>query len=123
MTSRFHALAWLIWALAAAISLQLAPSPLYVAVVIGIAALVVQVHGSDGPFARAFPVLLTLGVVFMVIRVALTARDHPHRHRHGAVHARRRSRCPSCSGVSRWAARSRPRSCSRPPPRASSSSA
>ena len=73
MTSRFHALAWLIWALAAAISLQLAPNPLYVAVVIGIAALVVQVHGSDGPFARAFPVLLTLGVVFMVIRVALTA--------------------------------------------------
>ncbi|MGZ8766175.1 MAG: hypothetical protein ACXW2C_10845 [Acidimicrobiia bacterium] len=73
MTSRFHALAWLIWALAAAISLQLAPSPLYVAVVVGLAALVVQVHGSDGPFARAFPVLLTLGVVFMVIRVALTA--------------------------------------------------
>jgi len=73
MTSRFHALAWLIWALAAAISLQLAPNPLYVAVVIGIATLVVQVHGSDGPFARAFPVLLTLGVVFMVIRVALTA--------------------------------------------------
>ena len=73
MTSRFHALAWLIWAFAAAISLQLAPSPLYVAVVIGVAALVVQVHGSDGPFARAFPVLLTLGVVFMAIRVALTA--------------------------------------------------
>jgi len=41
--------------------------------VIGIAALIVQVHGSDGPFARAFPVLLGLGVVFMVIRVALTA--------------------------------------------------
>ena len=73
MTSRFHALAWPIWAFAAAISLQLAPSPLYVAVVIGVAALVVQVHGSDGPFARAFPVLLTLGVVFMAIRVALTA--------------------------------------------------
>lgn len=73
VTGRYHALAWGIWALAGAISLQLAPNPLYVAVVIGMAALVVQVHGGDGPFARAFPVFLTIGVVFMVIRVALTA--------------------------------------------------
>ncbi len=119
MTSRFHALAWLIWALAAAMSLQLAPNPLYVAVVIGIAALVVQVHGSDGPFARAFPVLLTLGVVFMVIRVALTAAtthtgigtEAVH---HPVVHAP-----PAARRVHRRGAASRPRSCSRPRPRGS----
>jgi energy-coupling factor transport system permease protein len=69
----WHALAWLAWALAGAVSVELAPSPLYVAVVIGVAALVVQVHGAGGPFARAFPVLVTLGVVFAVVRVVLTA--------------------------------------------------
>ena len=69
----FHALAWLAWAVAAASVVQLAPSPVYVALVIGVAALVVEVHGLDSPFARAFPVLLTVGVVFGVLRVALTA--------------------------------------------------
>jgi energy-coupling factor transport system permease protein len=52
---------------------QLAPSPVYVALVIGVAALVVEVHGLDSPFARAFPILITVAVVFAFVRVALTA--------------------------------------------------
>ena len=30
-------------------------------------------HGLDSPFARAFPILVTVGVVFALVRVALTA--------------------------------------------------
>ncbi|HUF83099.1 MAG TPA: hypothetical protein VMQ81_00760 [Acidimicrobiia bacterium] len=69
----FHAVAWLAWAVAASAAVQLAPSPLYVALVIGVAALVVEVHALDSPFARAFPVLITVAVVFAFVRVALTA--------------------------------------------------
>jgi energy-coupling factor transport system permease protein len=62
-----------VWAVAAAASVQLAPSPVYVALVIGIAWLVVEVHASDGPYRRAFPVLLAVGVVFALIRVVIAA--------------------------------------------------
>lgn len=69
----FHALAWLVWALAAAASVELAPSPVYVAVVTAVAFLVVSAHAVDSPLARAFPLLLTVGVTFAVVRVVLTA--------------------------------------------------
>ena len=69
----WHSVAWLGWAVAASAAIQLAPSPVYVALVIGVAALVVVVHILDSPFARAFPVLLTVAVVFAFVRVALTA--------------------------------------------------
>lgn len=69
----FHAVAWLGWALAAAASVQLAPSPVYVAVVVAVAFLVVSAHAVDSPLARAFPLLLTVGVVFGLVRVLLTA--------------------------------------------------
>ncbi len=69
----FHAVTWLVWALASAASVELAPSPVYVAVVIGVAFLVVAAHGVDTPLARAFPLLLAVGVVFAVMRVLLTA--------------------------------------------------
>lgn len=69
----FHAVAWLAWALAAAASVELAPSPVYVAVVIAVAFLVVSAHALDTPLARAFPLLLGVGVVFAVVRVTLTA--------------------------------------------------
>ena len=72
-TSPLHAVTWLLWALAAAACVQLAPSPVYVALVTAIAFLVVSVHRLDGTLAKAFPILVTLGVVFAVIRVALTA--------------------------------------------------
>lgn len=70
---RWHAITWLVWAIAAAWSIQLAPNPLDVLVVIAIAWLVVTVHGGDGPFARAFPVLVWLAVAFGLLRVVLTA--------------------------------------------------
>lgn len=69
----WHSVSWLLWALAAAATVQLAPSPVYVALVIGIAWLVVEVHAPPGPFRRAFPALLTLGVVFAAVRVAIAA--------------------------------------------------
>ncbi len=72
-SSRFHAVTWLLWALAGAATVQLAPSPVYVALVIGLAALVVEVHRLDTAMARAFPLLLALGVAFALLRVVLTA--------------------------------------------------
>jgi energy-coupling factor transport system permease protein len=69
----WHSVAWLVWAVAAAGSVQLAPSPVYVAFVIGIAWLIVEVHAPDGPYRRAFPALLAVGVVFALIRVVLSA--------------------------------------------------
>jgi energy-coupling factor transport system permease protein len=66
------ALVWLLWALAAAASVQLAPNPLYVGLVIVISALVVEAHASEGPLAGAFPVLVLAGVAFAVLRLVLT---------------------------------------------------
>lgn len=66
------AVVWLVWALSAAACAQLAPSPVYVALVIAVAALVVSVHGLDTPFARTFPTLLTVGIAFALLRTVLT---------------------------------------------------
>ncbi len=69
----WHAVTWLVWAVAATTALQLAPSPVYVALAIGIAWLVVAQHSVDGPLSRAFPILVGVAVVFAVMRVVLTA--------------------------------------------------
>ncbi|MEI8002121.1 MAG: hypothetical protein WCI50_12300, partial [Actinomycetes bacterium] len=69
----WHALTWVVWAVAATATLQLAPSPVYVLLVIVVAFMVVQTHGGSGGYARAFPVLVGAAAVFMVLRVALTA--------------------------------------------------
>jgi energy-coupling factor transport system permease protein len=61
----------LLWAVAAAASVQLAPNPLYVAVVIAVAALVVETHRVDSDRAAAFGLLLTVGVAFSLLRVVL----------------------------------------------------
>ncbi len=66
-------MAWVVWALAGAATVQLAPSPVYVALIIGIAWLVVEVHAPEGPYRRAFPALLAVGVVFALIRVVISA--------------------------------------------------
>ena len=71
-TSPLHAVTWLLWAVAAAASVQLAPSPVYVALVIVVSVLVVDTHRLDGTLARAFPILVGLGVIFAVLRVVLT---------------------------------------------------
>ena len=72
-TSPLHAVTWLAWALAAAACVQIAPNPLYVALVLAIALLVVSAHRLDTTIARAFPILIGLGVAFAVVRVVLTA--------------------------------------------------
>ena len=72
-TSPLHAVTWLLWALAAAYSVQLAPSPVYVALVVAVAFAVASAHRLDGTLARAFPVLVGLGIAFALIRVVLTA--------------------------------------------------
>lgn len=69
----FHSIAWLVWSLAAAASVELAPSPVYVALVIGIAWLIVEAHAADGPYRRAFPALIAVGVAFGLIRVVIAA--------------------------------------------------
>ena len=69
----WHAVTWLAWAFAASLAIQSAPSPLYVALVIGIAWLVVAQHAIDGPAARVFPVLVIAALVFAALRVVLTA--------------------------------------------------
>src|SRR5206468_5794631 len=68
-----HGLTWLVWAVAAAATVELAPAPLYVALVVAVAAVVAEVHAGDGPLRRAFPILVGLGVAFLVFRVVLTA--------------------------------------------------
>lgn len=72
-TSPLHAVTWLVWAIAAAACVQIAPNPLYVALVLAISFLVVSAHKLDTTLARAFPILVGLGVVFAFVRVALTA--------------------------------------------------
>ena len=72
-TPAWHSAAWLGWAIAAGATVQLAPSPVYVGLIVGIAWLMVEVHAPEGPFRRAFPVLVLIGVMFAVIRVAIAA--------------------------------------------------
>jgi energy-coupling factor transport system permease protein len=71
-TATWHAGVWLVWALAAAACIELAPSPVYVALVIGIASVAVSIHSRPGPYARAFPLLLAVGAFFAVVRMLLT---------------------------------------------------
>lgn len=72
-TSPLHAVTWSLWAVASAAAVQLAPNPLYVALVIAAAFLVVTAHRIDSTLARAFPVLIGIAVTFAVLRVVLTA--------------------------------------------------
>jgi energy-coupling factor transporter transmembrane protein EcfT len=69
---RWHAATWLVWASAAGACVQLAPNPLYVAVVLAVAGLAVATHARPGPYERAFPILVAMGVAFALLRVVLT---------------------------------------------------
>ena len=66
-----HAATLAVWALAATAAVQLAPNPLYVLIVIGIATLVVEMQAPDGPLARAYWTLILLSVLFVGFRIAL----------------------------------------------------
>jgi energy-coupling factor transport system permease protein len=67
-----HAATWIVWAVAAVVSVQLAPNMLYASLVLLLAVLVVEVHGRRTGLARAFPVFLALGAGFGLLRVVLT---------------------------------------------------
>ncbi len=67
-----HAVAWLCWAVGGAACVQVASNPLYVGLVIAVAAVVVELHASPGPLRRAFGVLVGVGAVFGLMKVALT---------------------------------------------------
>jgi len=69
----WHSVAWLAWAIGAAAAVQLAPSPVYVALIVGIAWVLVEAHAPDGPYRQAFPILVGLGVVFGLFRIAIAA--------------------------------------------------
>src|SRR4051794_35481821 len=69
---RLHALTWTVWMVAAAACVQLAPSPVYVTVVILVSVLVVEVHGRRTALARAFPVMVALASAFGLVRVLIT---------------------------------------------------
>ena len=69
----FHGLVWLVWAFSASLSVQLAPNPVYVAVVVLIAALLVGRFRTDAALARAFPALIIVGVAFGLVRLVLAA--------------------------------------------------
>jgi energy-coupling factor transport system permease protein len=78
---RLRAVTWLAWAIAAAACVEAAPSPVYVILVIGLAALAVERHGLDTPLARAFPLLVAAGVVFGLVRIVLAVTTS-----HGSGH-------------------------------------
>jgi energy-coupling factor transport system permease protein len=71
MSSPLHSVTWLIWAVAVAASIQIAPNPLYVALAIAVVALVTETHRHESRIARALPVLLVVGVAFSLLRVLL----------------------------------------------------
>jgi energy-coupling factor transport system permease protein len=71
MSSPLHSVTWLIWAVAVAASIQIAPNPFYVALAIAVVALVTETHRHETRIARALPVLLLVGVTFSLLRVVL----------------------------------------------------
>jgi energy-coupling factor transport system permease protein len=69
--STLHAWAWTAWVICAALCIQLAPSPVYVAVVIAVSLTVVAVHGGDRPLRRTVPIVVGVAVVFVGVRIVL----------------------------------------------------
>ena len=57
--------------MSALVCLQIAPNPLYVVVVVALSFLMVEVHGGRSPLARAFPALVVLSLVFVVVKVTI----------------------------------------------------
>jgi energy-coupling factor transport system permease protein len=68
-----HAVTWFVWAMGAGLCVQLAQNPLYVVLILGVAAVVVEAHNAGGLLTRAFPVLVAVGLAFGLFKIALTA--------------------------------------------------
>lgn len=71
--SAWPAPVWLAWAVAAAAVIQLAPSPVYVALVIAISWLISEVFGRRNGLALAYPVILAVGAALALLRVLIAA--------------------------------------------------
>ncbi len=71
--ARWHGLALLGWAVAGALAVQIATSPLYLGTVLAISAATVFVLAEDRRKARIFTFLLLWSVSFAAVRVALAA--------------------------------------------------
>ena len=67
-----HAATWIVWAVAAVVSVQLAPNMLYVSLVLLVAVLVVEVHGRDTGLGARLPRLPRARRGFGLLRVVLT---------------------------------------------------
>ena len=70
--SNWHGLAWLAWAAAGAITIQLASSPLYVGLVIAASVIVVVTSDAEPPKTKVFGLIMTWAVAFAALRVVLT---------------------------------------------------
>lgn len=69
---RLHALTWLVWVLAGATCVHLASNPVYVTVVLAVAAVVVQAHRRPSELSGAFAVLVVVGAAFGLLKIVLT---------------------------------------------------
>jgi energy-coupling factor transport system permease protein len=66
-----HPLAWWIWALALATAALRTTDPLLLALLVGVAWLVVAARRPNAPWARSFGTFLRFGLAIIVIRIAL----------------------------------------------------
>lgn len=64
-----HPGAWWVWALGLAGAAGQTTNPLLLAILIGVAGLVVMARRSDAPYARSFRAFLLLGVVVLTLRM------------------------------------------------------
>src|SRR5438094_314387 len=64
-----HPIAWWIWALGLATAASLTTNPLLLALILGVAGLVVAARRTDAPWAKAFRAYLILGLVVIAIRI------------------------------------------------------
>lgn len=64
---------WLAWAIAGAAAIQLAPSPVYVALVVAISWLMAEAFRRQTGLTLAYPVILTVGAALALVRVVIAA--------------------------------------------------
>lgn len=69
LTRDVHPVAWWIWAIGLAAAATFTTNPLLLALIVGVAAVVVAARRSDHPWARSFRLYLLLGLLIVVIRV------------------------------------------------------
>lgn len=65
-----HPVAWWLWAIGLAVAASCTTNPFALALVVGVAVVVVSARRSDQPWARVFRLYLWMGAAIVVIRVA-----------------------------------------------------